>query len=256
VRSGHGDRARAWPVGPARWQLNRVVVAVSLCILLPLVALVERVRRGHGELTARGAVGAVARLCGVFFEVRPRAGDRSGPVVYTPNHSSPIDIPAMLLAAPEARFLAAADLFRLPLLAGAMRALGTFPINRRDPDVARRQMSQLAESFAAGDGFDVVIFPEGGIAPTARLLPFKAGAFILAIQTGSPVVPVALHHARDVLPPHGRLALRPGTVVVEMLDPIDTTGLTFADRGALRDRVRSAVEGALRAGPQPRGPGA
>ena len=110
-------------------------------------------------------------------------------------------------------------------------------------------MDALSGQFGRGDGFDLVIFPEGGIAPMGRLLPFKTGAFVLAIQTGTPVVPVALHHAQDVLPARGRLAVRPGTVVVELLEPVDTTGLTFDDRGALRDRVRSAVAAALEAGP-------
>ena len=110
-------------------------------------------------------------------------------------------------------------------------------------------MDALTERFKEGEGFDLVIFPEGGIAPSDQLLPFKTGAFVLAIQTGTPVVPVAIHHARDVLPPHGRLAVRPGTVIVELLEPVDTTGLSFEDRGALRDRVRSAVDAALAADP-------
>jgi len=173
--------------------------------------------------------------------------DPPSPALYTPNHSSPIDIAALLVARPGARFLGAADLFRIPLLAGAMRALGTVPINRREPAVARKQMDELTERFNDGEGFDLVIFPEGGIAPSAQLLPFKTGAFVLAIQTGTPVVPVAVHHARDVLPPHARLAVRPGTVIVELLEPVDTTDLTFEDRGALRDRVQSAVDAALRA---------
>lgn len=138
---------RAWST---RSQVNRVLVAVSLCILLPWVALVERLRSGRGGPTARRAVETVARLCGVSFEMRSRSAEAPGPALYTPNHSSPIDIAAILMALPEARFLAAADLFRIPLLAGAMRALGTVPINRRDSAAARRQMDALTQRFQTG----------------------------------------------------------------------------------------------------------
>ena len=133
MKTGQGGQR----AGSARAQLNRVVVAGSLGILLPVVAMVERVRGGTGGPTARRAVRAVAGFCGVTFEVRARPGEWPSPALYTPNHSSPIDIAALLVALPEARFLAAADLFRIPLLAGAMRALRTVPINRRDSAAAR-----------------------------------------------------------------------------------------------------------------------
>jgi len=232
-----------------RARLNRLVAGLALCVALPLVALVGRVRPVRGRNLALRAVRLVARLVGVTFEVRlPSGGRPAPPNVYVPNHSSPVDIPALLTACPDIRFLAAADLFRVPLLASAMRALRTIPIDRRNSEVAHRQL----DAVIAGPDHtsDLAIFAEGGIAPAGQRLPFKTGAFAVAIQTGTPIVPVAVHGSARVLPPRSFLALRPGTVVVELIEPVTTVGLSLDDRAALRDRVESLVCTALARGPR------
>ena len=76
----------------------------------------------------------------------------------------------------------------------------------------------------------MVIFPEGTRAPAGQMLPLKGGAFVFAIQEQVPVVPVALHNTAQVMPAHGYLTILGGRVVVEVLDPIPTAGLTFEDR--------------------------
>ena len=85
------------------------------------------------------------------------------------------------------------------------------------------------------------MFPEGGIAPGPDVLPFKTGAFVVAINSGAPVVPVAISGSAAVLPPRGRLRLRPGTVHVDLLDPLATTDLTPTHRTELSARTRAAV---------------
>jgi len=227
-----------------RAQANRVVVLGGLVVLLPLVVVGERVRHGSGRRLLRWGLSIVAALCGVHFEVRGRLpADRTGAVVVA-NHSSPMDIPALLYADPQATFLAAADLFRIPLLAGAMRAVGTVAIDRRDPERAHHQLDDLTARRRNGavDGH-LVVFPEGGIAPTGGRLPFRTGAFVLAIRSASPVVPVAIRGADDVLTPRGHLLVRPGVVTVEFLDAVSTVGLTVEERHVLRDHVRDTVVG-------------
>ena len=227
-----------------RAQVNRPLVAAGLLVLLPLVVVAERLHRGAGRRVARWGVAVVAFLCGVRFERRGRGpGPGSPGVVVVPNHSSPMDIPALLWAEPEVRFLAAADLFRVPLLAAAMRALGTVPIDRRDRYRARDQLDALVDRRRAATGSpgDIVVFAEGGIAPAGTRLPFRSGAFSLAIRTGAPVAPVAIRGSDRVLAPRGHLLVRPGLVTVEFLEPIDTGGLTSDDRGVLRDHVRDIV---------------
>jgi len=232
---GHGWRTSV------RAQVNRIVVVTALLVLLPVVVVGERLRRGSGRRLLRWGVSIVATWCGIRFDVRGRpAGDHPGSVL-VPNHSSPMDIPALLWADPDVRFLAAAELFRIPLLAAAMRAVGTVPIDRRDRQRAQLKLDDLVARRSGRCVHDIAVFAEGGIAPAGRRLPFKSGAFSLAIRTGSPVVPVAVHGSDQVLPPRGRLLVRPGVVVVEFLDAIATSDLTVEDRHVLRDHVHDLV---------------
>jgi 1-acyl-sn-glycerol-3-phosphate acyltransferase len=225
-----------------RPQLNRLFVLAALVAVLPLIAVSERVRHGSGRRVANRCLRRATRVCGVTVEVAGRAAlEPDRPYVLAPTHSSPFDIPALLLACPDVRFFAAAELFRIPLLAGAMRALDTLPIERRDPTLARRQLTEFGASDHGVGPDPIVIFPEGAIAPAGTRLPFKTGAFALAIQSGASVVPVSIRGSGTVLPPHGRLAVRPGTVTVEFLAPIPTDGLTNDDRGSLRDQVYRLV---------------
>ena len=119
-----------------RTGVNRFVVVVALPLTLIVVTLVCLISAERGARVARGGVMWIARLCGVRFVDEGCAvlrGDRSFVVVA--NHSSPLDIAAMLFVVPEVRFLASAELFRVPLLSAAMRGMRAIPIERRDqPD--------------------------------------------------------------------------------------------------------------------------
>jgi 1-acyl-sn-glycerol-3-phosphate acyltransferase len=228
-----------------RSQLNRILVLLALVISLPTIAIAERVRTGKGRVVAVKAVQLAAGLCGVAFDVEVATSiDPECPYIFVANHSSPMDIPAVLVACPRVRFVAAAELFRIPLLAAAMKALGTIPLERRDPEAARAQLAAFAATDSAGNS-RIAIFPEGWIAPLGERLAFKSGAFALAIETGVPVVPVAIRGTDRVLPPRARLAVRPGTVKVRVLDPVRPEGLSVDDRAALRDSVRKILISAI-----------
>ena len=125
-----------------------------------------------------------------------------------------------------------------------MRALGMIPIDRDDPALAKRTLDEAAAKL--GKAVSVVIFPEGTRAPAGQMLPFKGGAFVFAIEEQVPVVPVALHNTAQVMPAHGYLTILGGRVVVEILDPIPTAGLTFEDRHRLKEQVHEALVQALR----------
>jgi len=229
-----------------RAQANRLLVVFALLVFLPTIVVAERIHRGSGRRVAQWAVSVGAVLCGVHVVVHGSPiPDQSDGSVVVPNHSSPMDIPVLLLADPDIRFMAAEDLFCIPLLASAMRALDTVPIDRRDSANAHRQLDMLVAHHRNAPVHDLVVFPEGGIAPAGTRLPFKSGAFSLAIRTGSVIVPVAIAGTDHVLRPRGRLAVRPGVVTVEFLDPIETEGLTLDDRHVLQDHVQELVRDAL-----------
>jgi 1-acyl-sn-glycerol-3-phosphate acyltransferase len=161
------------------------------------------------------------------------------------NHSSPLDIPALFWADPSVRFLAPAGLFSIPVLAAAMRAVGTVPIDRHDHDRAQHQLDTMVSQRDLFAGGDVAVFAEGGIAPSGQRLPFKTEVFCSAIRTGCPVVPVAIRGSDHLLLPRGRLLVRSGVVILEFLEVVATTGLTLDDRYPLRDHVRYLVNAAV-----------
>jgi 1-acyl-sn-glycerol-3-phosphate acyltransferase len=222
-----------------RAQLNRVVILLGLVFALPVVAVVGRVNRRAGRRVAVRAITSIARVCGIHIDAHGTEHlDDSGSYVLVPNHTSPVDIAAVLVARPDAQFVAAAGLFRIPLLGSAMRAIGTTPIARHDHERAHERVTELAQAV---DDRELVVFAEGGIAPTRELLPFKTGAFVIAISTGVPVVPIAISGAPAVLPRGARLRARPGTVRIDLLAPVPTAGLGVDDRHALAQRVRTAI---------------
>ena len=231
-----------------RSHLNRVVLVGVLLVVLPTVAITERLRKGSGRKVAVAAIVRVARVCGIHIEVTGvEQLDDQASYVLVPNHTSPMDIAAMLVARPNARFVAAAELFRIPLLGSAMRALGTVPIERGNTATSRARVDQLSRPE---QDRELVMFPEGGIAPDAKVLPFKTGAFVVAINTGVPIVPVAISGASSVLPRKGRLRIRPGHVRVDLLAPVATIGLDLDDRSELARSAREHIVSTLRQGPR------
>jgi 1-acyl-sn-glycerol-3-phosphate acyltransferase len=235
-------RCRGW-----RLWLNRLIWRAHIFTAGTLIVWAERVlpNRGLGRRIFPASAKLTNRLVGIrveaigLDELDPRQA-----YVFTPNHRSHADIAALMAALPAARFAAKRELFDEPVLGRAMRALGMIPIDREDPVLAKRTLDEAAVRL--GKTVSAVIFPEGTRAPAGQMLPLKGGAFVLAIQQQIPVVPVALHNTAQVMPAHGYLTILGGRVVVEILDPIPTTGLGFEDRHHLKDQVRQALVEALR----------
>lgn len=213
----------------------------------PVAIAAEAARPGRGHATRIASRGArrLIRWLGVRFDVLGVEKVPPGtPCVFAANHRSHFDIPALLAALPSARFAAKQELFAKPLLGAVMRSLGIIPIDRENPERAKRALDEAARS--PGGGGSLIIFPEGEEAEPGQMLPFKAGAFVFALRTGLPVVPVAIHNTATILARGDALAISPGRVVVEVLDPIETRGLGLEDRAQLAERARGALADVLR----------
>jgi 1-acyl-sn-glycerol-3-phosphate acyltransferase len=225
-----------------RWW-NGIVVVVGLVPGLPAVALAERLRPGSGRRVACLVVRAICRACGVRIEAATvDSATAVEDAVLVANHQSLLDPPALLVALDrvgvEARFVATAGLFRIPLLGGALRAIGTVSLDRQHPVIARQQLAALAATRPG----PVVVFPQGAVPHPGEDLPFKKGAFALAVELGVPVVPVAIEGTGRLLPRGRRVTVAPGTVRIRLLEPIATDGV---HRRVLRDRAEAAVRTAL-----------
>lgn len=122
----------------------------------------------------------------------------TGAVVLTPNHVTYLD-PIWASVAVERRiyYMAWDAIFRIPILSSLVRACGAFPVRLQGHDKAA--MREARCHLAAGRA--LMVFPEGGRTTTHQLMPFKAGAFRLALVAGVPVVPVTIDGGFDLWPP-------------------------------------------------------
>lgn len=159
--------------------------------------------------------------------------------VFASNHTSALDIPALLALLPSNfRWLAKKELFAVPVFGPALRRVGYIPLDRSDARAALKSLNQAAGRIAAGAS--VVIFPEGTRSEDGTLLPFKSGGLGLAIRAGRPVVPLVIKGARKALPPK-RYVVSPGPIQVVVGKPIPTQGLKMRDRDELTQKVRGQV---------------
>jgi len=163
--------------------------------------------------------------------------EKGGPYIFTPNHQAHIDIAALLGFLPgQNRFASKKELFDEPVLGAVMRTLGMLPVDRDDPMKSIGVLNGAVEQ-----GHSIIIFPEGTRSRDGRLLPFKKGAFVAAIEMGHPIVPVILKGTRRVMPKGGYLSIHPGDAEIIVKPPISTRGLGYDDRDRLRDAVHDII---------------
>ena len=162
--------------------------------------------------------------------------------LFLANHVSNLDPPVLFPALPEqGSVMLKQELMRIPLLGTAMRMAKFVPVARgHSREAAQRSVAAAGEAIRSGLHF--LIFPEGTRSENGRLGVFKRGPFFLAMETGAPVVPVAISGTQKLMP-KGSTTIRPGTVRVEMLPVIRPQ--EFARREDLIAAVRTAIAEAL-----------
>jgi len=166
--------------------------------------------------------------------------DPAGSYVFIGNHISNLDVPVMVSSLPvSVRFLAKAEMFKVPVLGGGMRAIHMVETDRHAGPTAHRRINEQVNA-AIGAGLSLVIYPEGTRSRDARLKPFKKGAFRIAVEHNMPVVPVTISGTERAWKPGSRIVYG-GTIDLIIHDPIPTEDLTVADLNELRTRVREIV---------------
>jgi 1-acyl-sn-glycerol-3-phosphate acyltransferase len=167
------------------------------------------------------------------------------PCIYVGNHQSAFDVPVLAdLHTPDAVVIGKKELRRIPFFGWLYEVTGNVLIDRANTSAAVGRLRE-AEAAIRDRGVSVWIFPEGTRGKTpGKLLPFKKGAFYMAIATGAPLVPVVVGPVAGVFDLHRRIA-RPGTVSVRILAPIPTAGLTEADVDSLIASTRALMQQTL-----------
>ncbi|MGD0625503.1 MAG: lysophospholipid acyltransferase family protein [Thermodesulfobacteriota bacterium] len=155
------------------------------------------------------------------------------------NHQSNFDIFTLLGYLPiQFRWIAKAELFRLPFLGWAMSRIGYIPIERDSPKKAYRSMLQAAEKVRKS--VSVMIFPEGTRSPDGNLQPFKKGLFLIALKSQAPILPIAIRGTGKIMQ-KGGWRIHPGKVDIIIAPPIETAGMPPEREGELSDRVRNTL---------------
>ena len=162
--------------------------------------------------------------------------------LYTVNHASNVEPPILFAVlrglTPHLKVVYKAVLRKIPILGRGFDVVGFVPIERENRERSTQAIDRAALSVQSGSS--LLMFPEGTRSRTGELLPFKRGAFVLAIKAQAPVVPTAILGAGRAMRP-GSPLIWPTTVRVHFGAPIETAGSTLDDRAMLADRVRAEV---------------
>jgi 1-acyl-sn-glycerol-3-phosphate acyltransferase len=168
--------------------------------------------------------------------------------IYMCNHQSNFDIPVLLSKLPvQFRWLAKAELFRIPIFGRGMRGAGYISIDRSNRKSAFLSLARAARIIR--DGTSVLVFPEGTRSRDGELQPFKKGGFVLSVDAGVPVVPLVIRGTHAIMPRH-TLMIRRRTVQIDILPPVETGQYTRKTKDDLMNRIYADMAAALTAEPE------
>lgn len=159
--------------------------------------------------------------------------------VFISNHRSYLDTATLFhYAGKRMGIVAKKELLKAPVLGQGMHFVNIIAIDRSNAERARESMDRARKVMENGYSFGV--FAEGTRAMPGELLPFKKGAFHLALQTGRPIVPVAMKNSDWMMGKKTGVAY-PGTVEMVILPPIDVANRAEADIMDLLHETRNAI---------------
>jgi 1-acyl-sn-glycerol-3-phosphate acyltransferase len=232
---------------PVSRSAGRALYVAWLALALPLivlpiwlvVALVpsRRLAFAGGRLTVRLAL--LAASCRIVRVEGMEHLKRKGSLVLCSNHASYADTPVLMAALPhDFLFVAKKEVLGYPVIGTYVRRAGHLTVDRFDFQQGVQDAALVSRAVAAGE--KVLMFPEGTFTAAPGLRPFRLGAFKAAVETGTPIVPVALSGTRQVMR-GDRIVPAPGRVTLWIGAPIAPEGEGWRAVVGLRDRVAEAI---------------
>ena len=180
---------------------------------------------------------SILKLAGARLVVARLPPLPDGPLIFASNHESALDILALLARLPRTvRFIAKQELFRIPVFGWYLGMGGHIAVDRGNH--VRAVESLRTAGAAVRGGISLIVFPEGTRSTDLRVHPFKKGPFVVAMEAGVPVVPVAISGAGRITPKRA-IAVYPGEIRIALGNPVDPRA--FSDRTALLAEVRRRV---------------
>jgi len=195
----------------------------------------------YGKVFCRG----LARMMGWSIEVENRERlEAFRPCVIVGNHQSFLDVVTFGAIFPRRTVSAGKrEIGRIPIFGWFYRLSGNLIIDRAHARSALESLEQAARTMAE-EKIAVWFMPEGHRNTGPELLPFKTGAFRLALAAGAPIVPIVAEPLTVVCDTNRHLA-RPGRLRMRVLEPVATEGLDSKDLPSLVFAVRSQMQAAL-----------
>ncbi len=150
------------------------------------------------------------------------------------NQNSLAEVGVYPLVLPSYRAIINIEFASLPFIGWAWTILGSIVIIRQWKKQARRGIERAQQFLNNGENVGISI--EGRRSPNGSISSYKKGPAVLAIGAGATIVPVVFHGARSVFPP-GTWRVCPGTIELEICEPIETQDLSYEDRNNVVEKL-------------------
>lgn len=234
-----------------------VFLSVYVLILGPPLLIYTFLTKHVDPLYWAGVRGVMFFVNCVGVRVHVKGTERipPGTCIFAANHTSSADAPAVVGAIPRRiAILLKRSLFEWPIVGQAFQLAHFIPVDRFNRESAIESLEKATEALRHGQSF--LIYPEGTRSPDGRLQEFKKGTAVMAIKSGVPVVPVACSGAHRVMEKR-KLKIKPGSILVEFLDPVDPTKYPFEEKEVLIREIHDRLAAGLPPDQRPLGfPGA
>jgi len=163
--------------------------------------------------------------------------------IFTPNHQSLIEVPLFVTyLGRNPAYLGKKEIFKYPVFGYGIRLIGVVPVDRSNSPAAVESAKLATENLRRGKSY--VVYPEGTRSRDGRMLPFKKGAFMMALDAGVPVVPVTVSGATKIMP-KAQIKVFPSTVRITVHRPISTVGYSRENVAELVEKTRAQIFSAL-----------
>ena len=194
------------------------------------------------DITPRVWGKALVWAAGIEIVVHGEEHTHGAEKMFVSNHVSLFDVPVIASLMTRGKFVAKAELSRIPLFGAGIRAAGMVFIERENRKAAFESYREASDRVH--DGASIIVFAEGTRGDSYALRAFKKGPFVLAISAQASIIPTVIYGTIHCQP-KGKFLLRKGRVDVHFLEPVPTVGLTYEQRGELAATVRGRMAEAL-----------